>query len=125
MYITWDKHKALIAVGVVLAAILLASCAREEVVSQNVWAFGVPLGGLPKQEAINVIEEKVSEIQQGPLLFKAGDMTCEVLPEDLRVVPDTGQIAKQLEDYIDSRSKQCLHLFSEKCPRQSWRGLPI
>lgn len=104
MYITWDKHKALIAVGVVLAAILLASCAREEVVSQNVWAFGVPLGGLPKQEAINVIEEKVSEIQQGPLLFKAGDMTCEVLPEDLRVVPDTGQIAKQLEDYIDSRS---------------------
>lgn len=122
MYITWDKHKALIAVGVVLAAILLASCAREEVVSQNVWAFGVPLGGLPKQEAINVIEEKVSEIQQGPLLFKAGDMTCEVLPEDLRVVPDTGQIAKQLEDYIDSRSKLVPSSLFRKGPKTVMAG---
>ncbi len=122
MYITWDKHKSLIAVGVVLMAILLASCAREEVVSQNVWAFGIPLGGLPKQEAMAVIEEKISEIQQGPLVFKAGDMSCEVLPEDLRIVPDTGQIAKQLEDYIDSRSKLVPSFLFRKGPKTVMAG---
>ena len=45
MKATWDKHRIVIAIGALaLLAILLASCVREDVVSQNVWAFGVPLG---------------------------------------------------------------------------------
>jgi vancomycin resistance protein YoaR len=69
-----------------------------------------------------VIEEKISEIQEGPLLFKAGDMTCEVLPEDLRIVPDTGQIAKQLEDYVDSRSKFVPSFLFRKGPKTVMAG---
>ncbi len=105
MNTTWDKHKAVIAVAIVAgAAVFMMSCVREDVVSQNVWAFGVPLGGLRVQEAVSLIESKVTEIRQGPLVFRAGEMSYEVFPEELEIVPDTGQIASQLESYIDSRS---------------------
>ncbi len=118
MKATWDKHRIVIAIGALaLLAILLASCVREDVVSQNVWAFGVPLGGLPKHEAMSVIEKKTLEIQQGPLVFKAGDMSCEVIPEDLQIVPDTGRITEQLENYIDSRSRLMPSFFFRNGPK--------
>ena len=47
---------------------------------------GDALGGLRVQEALALIEERVNEIQEGPLVFKAGDLSYEVSPEELEVV---------------------------------------
>jgi len=99
-----DKQKIVIFVAVVaLAAVFLASCMKEDVVSGNVWAFGVPLGGLRVEEAVALIEEKVNEIRRGPLVFKAGDLSYQVSPEELEVALDLGQITSRLEEYIDSK----------------------
>lgn len=104
MHIIRDKHKTVIAILVLTGfTVLLASCATEEVVSQNVWALGVPLGGLPFEEAVSLIESKVGEIRKGPLVFKAGEMCYEVPSEDLKIAFDTKQITTELEKYIDSR----------------------
>jgi len=101
---TWDKHKTAIAILLLVGStVLLASCATKEVISQNVWVFGIPLGGLPVEEAISLIESKVNEIHEGPLVFKAGEMSYEVQPEDLEIVLDAKQITSELEKYIDSR----------------------
>lgn len=105
MIVNRDKHKAVAVVALVAAVLVVAvSCVKEDVVSQNVWAFGVPLGGLRVQEAVSLIEEKINQIHQGPLVFKAGNISYEVSTDDLEVVLDPGQIKSRLEAYIDSRS---------------------
>lgn len=106
MTLNRDKLEARTIVTLVAAALVItALCVREDVVSQNVWALGVPLGGLKVQEAVSLIEEKASEIQHGPLRFKAGDLVYEVSPEELRVVLDPGEIEAELQTYVDSRPR--------------------
>ncbi|MGI6620610.1 MAG: VanW family protein [Bacillota bacterium] len=100
-----DKHKVVVAAAlIVISGIVLVSCIKEDVVSENVWVLGMPLGGLRVQEALALIEERVNEIQEGPLVFKAGDLSYEVSPEELEVVLDPGQIRARLEAYIGSKS---------------------
>ena len=95
----------LVAASLLLAASLfLTSCAKEDVVGSNVWAFGIPLGGLSKEEAASAIEKRLAEISKNPLVFKAGEVSYEVSQEDLKVVPDVSQIVEELSESIQPRS---------------------
>ena len=115
MIVNRDKHKAVAVVALVAAVLVVAvSCVKEDVVSQNVWAFGVPLGGLRVQEAVSLIEEKINQIHQGPLVFKAGNISYEVSTDDLEVVLDPGQIKSRLEVYMTQVCILASHPFQER-----------
>jgi vancomycin resistance protein YoaR len=120
-----DKHRAVILVALVaLMAVVMVSCVKEEFVSQNVWALGIPLGGLRVEEAVSLIEERANEINQGPLVFKAGDISYEVSPEDLEIVLDPVQIKSRLEAYVDSRSVFLPATLFRKGPKMVVEGTP-
>lgn len=120
-----DKHRAVILVALVaLMAVVMVSCVKEEFVSQNVWALGIPLGGLRVEEAVSLIEERANAINQGPLVFKAGDISYEVSPEDLEIVLDPVQIKSRLEAYVDSRSVFLPATLFRKGPKMVVEGTP-
>lgn len=75
------------------------------------------------EEAVSLIEERANEINQGPLVFKAGDISYEVSPEDLEIVLDPVQIKSRLEAYVDSGLYSCRPPFSGKDPRWLWKAL--
>lgn len=81
--------------------------AQEDIVSENVWAFGVPLGGLPRNEAQKIIEERMLKVQEGPFTFVAGKRSYQVSPDEfrLRAVIDSGMVNCQLQRYITQRPK--------------------
>jgi vancomycin resistance protein YoaR len=92
----------------VLAAVLLglfvisALLFRHEVVSGNVWAMGVSLGGLSRRAAEEALLEKVREIQEGPLVFIAGSRVFEVRPDEIGLLIDEYRLLSSLDSYVSS-----------------------
>jgi vancomycin resistance protein YoaR len=76
------------------------------------------------EEAVSLIEERANEINQGPLVFKAGDISYEVSPEDLEIVLDPVQIKSRLEAYVDSRSVFLPATLFRKGPKMVVEGTP-
>lgn len=113
-----DKHPAfflgLALLGLVLCASLIA---RENVVSGNVWALGVPLAGMPADEAGQAVAARAREIERGPFTFVAGDLSCQVESHELRVALDDSHLRENIELYVASRPK-ALPVFVFRMGRQ-------
>ena len=69
-----DKHRiGALAVVCLTLALMLAGCARKEIVGGNLWALGVSLGGLTPEDARRSVTARVDEIEKSPVVFVAGD----------------------------------------------------
>ncbi|HHY45423.1 MAG TPA: VanW family protein [Firmicutes bacterium] len=92
----------------VLAAVLLglfvisALLFRHEVVSGNVWAMGVSLGGLSRSAAEEALLERIQELREGPIVFTAGSRTYEVKPEEIGLIIDEYRVLRSLDEYVSS-----------------------
>ncbi|HHW18220.1 MAG TPA: VanW family protein [Firmicutes bacterium] len=99
------KHKVWIPGIIAIIVLFPFMFSRQEVVGGNVWAFGVPLGGLPKDQAINIVRDKLQELERGPLVFSAGKLSCQVSRDELKVILDSRRIISELGTYITLRPK--------------------
>ena len=98
------RFKVLVAATFMIAlSLVLTSCSKEDVIAYNVWAFGIPLGGLSKEEALTAVKERLEEIGKSPLVFQAGEVSYEVPLYELRVSSDTSGLADKISEPIDSR----------------------
>lgn len=92
----------------VLAAILLGLFVissllfRHEVVSGNVWAMGVSLGGLSREAAERALLERVQEIRHGPITFTAGTKAFDVRPDEIGLLIDEYGLLRSLDGYVSS-----------------------
>jgi len=101
-----DKHgPVLLAVSLFTIAILAGAFIRHDVVGKNVYAFGVSLGGLPREEAETLLREKSREVESVALIFMAGSRSTTVSREDLRVLLDDDRLVDSLADSVSSRSR--------------------
>ena len=67
-----DKHLPILLVTALFAIGIIAGLfVRHEVVGRNVYAFGVPLGGLSRTEAMQVVQDKVRQLEAGSFTFAA------------------------------------------------------
>ncbi len=91
-----------------LAAVLLglfvmsALLFRHEVVSGNVWAMGVSLGGLSRTAAEEALLEKIQELREGTIVFTAGSRTYEVRPDEIGLLIDEYRLLGSLDGYVSS-----------------------
>jgi vancomycin resistance protein YoaR len=108
-----------------VAGILALAGFKRDTVAQNVWAFGVPIGGLRIEDAVSLIESKTDEIRNGPFIFKAGELSYEVSKDDLEVLLDAGRITEQLEQYTESRSVFLPSAFFRKGPKTEVETAPL
>lgn len=94
------------------AGALAGVLSARDVVSRNVWAFGVPLSGLAEDAARQIVLGKVKEIQRSPVTFVAGNRTCQVTPDELKVLLDEGKLERELSKYIERRPPFLAYLLS-------------
>lgn len=101
-----DKHPAFV-LAAVLFGLLLAGglLVKHEVVGQNVYALGVCLGGLTRDEAGDAIYARAREVENGPLTFVAGSRSAEVTQAEMKVLLDDGRLLRDLDGYVASRSR--------------------
>lgn len=108
-----DKHSpVLLATALLAIGILAGLFVRHEVVGRNVYAFGVPLGGLSRAEAMEVVQDKVRQLEAGSLTFTAGAHSVVVANAELDVVLDEGNLVEELSDSVSSRSRLIPAFFS-------------
>ncbi len=101
-----DKHQPVLLITALLAIGVIAGLfVRHDIVGQNVYAFGIPLGGLTKTEAMQVVQDKVKQIEAGSLTFVAGDREVVVMQSELHVDLDEDNLARELSGAVSSRSK--------------------
>ncbi len=101
-----DKHPVFF-LGVALLGLVMCAAliARENVVSENVWALGVSLAGMPASEAGQVVAARAREIERGPFTFVAGDLSFQVESHELRVVLDDLHLKESIQVYVALRPK--------------------
>lgn len=95
----------MLAIGLFAAGILAGVFVRHDVVSRNVYAFGVALGGLGKAEASALIKDKAKEVESGSLTFEAGSRSVTVPRAELAVDLDEAELEEALSGAVSSRSK--------------------
>lgn len=101
-----DKHQPVLLIAALLVIGVIAGLfARHDVVGQNVYAFGIPLGGLTKTEAMQVVQDRVTQIEAGSLTFVAKDREVVVMQSELHVDLDEDNLAQELSRAVSSRSK--------------------
>ncbi|HHY76342.1 MAG TPA: VanW family protein [Firmicutes bacterium] len=110
-----DKPGAPVLAAVLFGLFVIASLLfRHEVVSGNVWAMGVPLGGLPRREAEEVLRERIQELKEGPIVFVAGSKTFEVSPQEIGLHVDEKEILSSLDAYVSAAPRLWSSLFSKR-----------
>ncbi|MGI6643257.1 MAG: VanW family protein [Bacillota bacterium] len=85
----------------IIAGVLM----RQEVIGENVWVLGVPLGGLSPTEAVKAVLDRAKEIQDGPLEFVAGDRVCQVTSHELKILLDESSLRDSVEQHVVSRPR--------------------
>jgi vancomycin resistance protein YoaR len=101
-----DKHSVGVAVAVLgLLLLLSAVMLKEDVVAGNVWVLGEFVGGMPRDEALDLVQEKMAEISSSPVLFTAGELSVELSPQEMRAILDIDKISETIDDYVEPRSK--------------------
>lgn len=115
-----DKHRVFL-LGVALIGLLLVAgvLLKQEVVTGNVYALGVPVGGLTRQEAAGAVSARAEEIEQGSLTFAAGTLTTEATPSELKILLDEGQLMAGLDGYVSSRSRLIPSFLFRTGPRKA------
>lgn len=108
-----DKPGVPVLTAVLLGLFVIASLLfRHEVVSGNVWAMGVSLGGLSRQAAEELLREKIQELKEGPIVFVAGSKTFEVSPDELGLLVDEHRLLSSLDNYVSQAPRLWSFLFS-------------
>jgi vancomycin resistance protein YoaR len=98
-----DKHGVAVLAAVLLGLFVISALLfRHEVVSGNVWAMGVSLGGLTREDAERALLEKVQELRQGPIMFRAGTKTYDVRPDEIGLLIDDYGLLRSLDSYVSS-----------------------
>jgi vancomycin resistance protein YoaR len=102
----WDKHPAVVLAALFFGLALLSGVVfREEVVTGNVYALGVSLAGLTRDQAGDAIYARAREVEEGPLTFAAGSRAVQVTQAEMKLLLDDGRLLKDLDSYVASRSR--------------------
>ncbi|MGE5580644.1 MAG: VanW family protein [Bacillota bacterium] len=101
-----DKRPVImLALGLFAAGILAGAFVRHDVVSRNVYAFGVALGGLGKAEASALIKDRAREVESGSLTFEAGGRSVTVPRAEMAVDLDEAELERTLSGAVASKSR--------------------
>ena len=101
-----DKHPVVIlAIALFGLGLLSGFLFRQEIVGQNVYALGVSLAGLTRDEAGMAIQARAREVERGPLTFAAGTRAVQVSQADMKLILDDGRMLRDLDSYVANRSR--------------------
>lgn len=111
------KNKGTLILLLILVVLAVTAFVRQDKVSGNIWALGVSLGGLSKDQAEKILKDKIEEIEGGQLTFLAGNRQYQVSPEELKIVLDEAGLLSRVDSYIQSKPRLMPAFFLRNGPK--------